>query len=98
MDLEQFFKDYKNILIEEHKEEIEHYHNFVKPYISREKVASKFGEHYISCPWARDTTTSGPDTCECCNVEQYRRGMQRLMRLYQRIGSCASCLKNGEII
>lgn len=95
MDIKQFLLDYKNILLEEHREEIEHYYKFLKPYESRKKVTSKFGEHYISCPWARDSTTCGPDTCECHNVEQYRERMLRLIKLYQRIrvNNCKLCLK-----
>lgn len=100
MDIKQFLVDYKDILLEEHKKEIEHYYKFLKPYINRKKVTSKFGEHYISCPWARDTTTCGPDTCECYNVEQYRGKMLSLIGLYRRIriSSYTLCSKSGEII
>lgn len=85
MDINQFLQEFEGVLLDEHKARIMEIHNFLSGYIGEAKKTSIFGEHYISCLWANDTTTYGPDTCVCFYVESNIKEFKRLERFYKRI-------------
>lgn len=89
----KFLKDYCDLLLKEHKEKIEHFQQFLRDYENLEKKQSKHGLHYTNCSWSRDDATSGPDTCGCYDVEQYRKETLKLITFYKRVtkDACSKC-------
>lgn len=91
---EEFIIEFDYLLLDEHREEFLRYIAFLKPYFNMEQVKSKYGTHYISCPWSKDNTTSGPDTCECCDTPRIVKKLEKLMHFYYRIRNkkCRDCI------
>lgn len=85
MDIKQFLEEYKYTLLDEHREKIIYQYKFLKPYIDMKKVTSVHGNHYISCLWANDNATSGPDTCECSVVNRYQISLDKLVSWYKKL-------------
>lgn len=84
-DLNAFLQQYNNILFEEHAEEIVECYNFLKVYKKKKILTSSEGEHYELCCWAYDTTTSGPETCDCWHVRQKYKSLVKLLKMYKRL-------------
>lgn len=84
VNIEAFLEEYSDILLEDHKELILEYYNFLITYTNEVKKSSKFGNHYISCPWSSDTTSSGPDTCACYYVDSYKEKLAKLVNWYKK--------------
>lgn len=82
--IEKFLENYADMLRDEHKDSILKYHSFLKKYWGVPKMSSKFGYHFISCPWADDTTTSGPDTCPCYYVDSYNKKLYEIVNWYEK--------------
>lgn len=83
-DVERFLDEYSNILMEEHREDILRYQSFLNKYLNVSKTSSRFGTHFISCSWAYDTATSGPDTCACYYVDSYKEKLMELVNWYKK--------------
>ena len=84
-DIHDFMEEYNDLLLEEHYATFNKHNNFLKKYRTMEQRHTRYGLHYISCSWAYDDTTSGPDTCECIDVIRVSREMMKLMNLYKRL-------------
>lgn len=91
---EEFIDEFEEVLLEEHYHEILRYLEFLKPYYRMKKVKSIYGEHYATCCWAKDTTKSGPDTCECCHVPKIIKRLEKLVHFYYRLRNkkCEDCI------
>ena len=76
-----------NGLIEEHSEECEKYLEKMLMLIERGNRVSKYGNHYLTCPWSNDEALDGPDTCECNDMKRKFRNIEKLINLYKRIGN-----------
>lgn len=99
MNIKKFLDDYSNVLLEEHKDTVEKRYKFLQQYENVDKVNSKYGEHYVNCPWSSNSATEGPDTCACHTVEWYNQEIQRLINFYMRItrNNCAECRKGFDL-
>lgn len=99
MNIPKFLKDFSNVLFEEHKDRIERRYHFLKQYENVEKKVSKYGVHYINCPWSNNNATSGPDTCGCHDVDCYNQEIQQLINFYQKLAgnNCKECRKGFDL-
>lgn len=96
MNIEQFLNEFFDIICDEHKEEIEQHWEFLKTFINVDKVNSKYGEHYVSCPWSKNDATEGPDTCDCYYVDMHLKRVLYLINFYKNLKKrgCLSCCGN----
>ena len=49
IDIEGLLGEYRDIILEEHREKLVKYREFLKPYINVKKKESIFGQHYENC-------------------------------------------------
>lgn len=92
--LENFLLKFDHLLLEDHRKELLHNHSLLVSYSNIPKIISKYGKHYTSCPWSSDDVKSGPDTCECCDVERIVLKTKKLLHFYYRLVNkkCEGCL------
>lgn len=83
--INQFLEEYADILFPEHKERILAIKNYLEPFTNMEKKTSKYGTHYVICSWSNDDAKSGPDTCECIDVNRSIKEIQKYINLYKRL-------------
>ena len=99
MNIPIFFEQFSQILLDEHKNQIEASYQFHKQYENIGKIKSIYGEHYTNCPWAYDDATEGQDTCGCHDVQRCNQEIQDLMKFYIRStrNSCKECRKGFDL-
>lgn len=85
MDIDKFLDDFDYILLDEHRQQIMTYRNFLSNYKGFFKVTSVYGEHYSCCMWANDNTTHGVDTCACHYAYQYTHEFEKLKFFYHKM-------------
>lgn len=84
-DLQNFIDNYHHVLLVDHLYFLINVIDLAKTMEQEEKIISIYGEHYTSCPWSRDTTTHGVDTCVCFTYEKKCVEAIKLMDLYSRL-------------
>lgn len=82
--IDHSLENYINILRDEHKELILDYHSFLLKFHDVQKVTSIFGNHFATCPWSSDSTTSGPDSCSCYYFHTYIKKLNEIMDWYEK--------------
>lgn len=81
---DEFLNKYSDILWKDHKDDILFYRSFLMKYLNVPQTTSRFGIHFITCPWAHDTATDGPDTCSCHYVDSYDKKLNKIINWYER--------------
>jgi len=82
-EVEEFLKSYSSVLLSEHKQRIFHMYKYIKEFSTTEKITSRYGTHFALCAWAYDNSSSGPDTCNCCSIENYKTELENLIKWYK---------------
>lgn len=77
--IDKFLKDYAEVLRDDHKEVILEHLDFLREYWKVPKTLSKFGDHFTTCPWSKDSTTSGPDSCPCYYIDIYSKRINEIV-------------------
>lgn len=78
-----FLENYINILRDGDKTLVLDYYTFLKKFGNVPKVSSIFGDHFTTCPWSDDSTTTGPDTCSCHCYDIYIDKLNEIMDWYE---------------
>lgn len=59
---------------------------------------SKFGNHYTTCMWSDNATTSGPDTCECVSLNfKYRDAEESIENFKKTFDNLIARIKNIKL-
>lgn len=95
MEVEEFLNIYSSVLLDDHKKVILHLYKHIKNFSGVNKFTSIYGTHFALCPWAYDNSTSGPDTCECHTIENYRITLENLIKWYENNVEATSCVRNS---
>lgn len=83
--VDRFFYNYNDIILEEHRNMIKEMVEYLKEFHNVKKVNSNFGNHYENCPWAKNTCECGPTKCSCYYADKYYTKLITIMILYRRI-------------
>lgn len=84
--LKKFLTTYNNVLLEEHREELQEHFKYLKKFKSSSLISTEsFGYHWDICPYASESSTDVPETCDCISVENIMTRAIKLMKLYERI-------------
>lgn len=70
--IEKFMNIYNDFILEEDLRIIKNFINMLNTYEDKQLVESKYGKHFNNCPWSKNQSSEGPDTCQCI-VFRYRK-------------------------
>lgn len=81
----EFMKAHEHDLTEGHHEYLTGCLSFLKMFINVPSIISKYGCHFVNCPWSKNLCQDGPDTCACYLIENRIFKVKKLMLLYGRL-------------
>lgn len=83
-EIQNFLQKHQDDIFEEHIDYFRSAANYLQKH-DVPKIKSKYGEHYIICPWSHDDVTYGPDTCSCFRVDTVLIGSKQLILRYEKL-------------
>lgn len=84
--LNNFLNRYKDIILEEHYEELKQHLDFLKQFKDSTLVCNSYKQyHWDICPYTSDLNDSLPDTCPCASADLIMNRVTKLINLYRRI-------------
>jgi len=84
--LKLFLEKYKDVLLEEHLEELEHHLQFLLQFKTSTQIKTKnYDFHWSICPYTSSDVESLPETCPCITAENKMLRIVKLIKLYEKI-------------
>lgn len=81
MNIKQFLKEYKHILLDEHREKIMNYNKYIKLYTRMLRDMSNYEEHNAGCERGYDTIDISPNSL----LEEYTALLDELVSWYKKL-------------